>query len=424
MQIGQNYKSLILKEGTEYPVLKQGGLNIESFKTGLNMRLADSTADGNSKIKGTKPLPKDVRPKRQTESPAAVDNSALSYIAAAAHKPYESIAEPTAGAEDIPTQMVEATGLQLNISGLQAESFLTGVEKDVAAEVDFNAEGFTLQQPVNPISDEARTAKNELTGAVDNAVVESVDIIRRNVDTSARTDRTTEKMPTEERQSDVLQSYVHAAQPDIRDSGIEVKNEPNKYAQPEDLKVATEDIRSNDVKQDKDSEDDGFGSEEKANTHISMPRAEIKADTKVEKAALDELLVNEELRADVIDQITDYISSRPIALDRSIELVINPESMGKITLTAKSIAGGIAVSIACDNHKTYRLVSEQSEQLAGIMQKRLEEPVVVNVQNEDPDYLNQNRQQSGQGRHYQSDDNQRNRHEAESFLARLKLGLE
>lgn len=152
-----------------------------------------------------------------------------------------------------------------------------------------------------------------------------------------------------------------------------------------------------------------------------VKESEVKV-SRTEKPEFVQTLSVHEQRTDVLNQIMEFTKTN-FSYEKGMELSLNPVSLGKISIVAKQLATGVAISIACENARTYKLLSESSEQLGGIMQKRLGEPTVIHIQEQTFDYLQQNREKNDKGSGYGQERRQDDKNETDSFVARLKLGL-
>ncbi len=155
----------------------------------------------------------------------------------------------------------------------------------------------------------------------------------------------------------------------------------------------------------------------------------VNADLNIETT--DNVSEDNELRIQVIERIADYMNASSISKNDTLELMLNPASLGKLMMQVKQTASGVAVSILCEAEKTYHLLKDRSGEIAGILAKKLEEPVMVNVHPDNrQDYLNQNNKDNSkdafyeqQSRQQEERQNRRAADEATSFLSRLRLGI-
>lgn len=137
------------------------------------------------------------------------------------------------------------------------------------------------------------------------------------------------------------------------------------------------------------------------------------------------LYSDDEMRQILIDQIASYIDRNKIAQDNTMTLMLEPNNLGKLLMTVKHQAAYVAISIQCETQKTYHLLQHESANIAGILSKKLEEPVLVNIQQEDrADYLQQNnKNDEGNGYYDEQQQNKQSKDETQSFLSRLRLGI-
>lgn len=146
---------------------------------------------------------------------------------------------------------------------------------------------------------------------------------------------------------------------------------------------------------------------------------------------IDAFSNDNELRIKIIEQIADYMDTYAVAKKDTLELMLNPENLGKLMMQVKQTSSGVAISILCETQKTYHLLKERSGEIASILDKKLQDPVTVNIHPENKqDYLNQNNKENSKDAFYEQQSRQReekqNRqmaNETTSFLSRLRLGI-
>lgn len=145
----------------------------------------------------------------------------------------------------------------------------------------------------------------------------------------------------------------------------------------------------------------------------------------------DGLSEDNELRIKIIEQIADHMEAYAVAKKDTLELMLNPENLGKLMMQVKQTSSGVAISILCETQKTYHLLKERSGEIAAILDKKLQDPVTVNVQHESKqDYLHQNNRDNSkdafyeqQSRQQEERQNRQMANETTSFLSRLRLGI-
>lgn len=202
-----------------------------------------------------------------------------------------------------------------------------------------------------------------------------------------------------------------------------VKNESSQFTDEEKLSESISlNVKNAEVSKDeKDSSDRKDALLTKNGIIIKPLRFD---ETKAESFEPVDLNADNELRMNLINQISEFFAKEKPNFDKGLELILNPASLGKITMIAKRAANAVAISIICESAKTHKLLAEQSKQLGTIMEKRLGEPTVINIQDKASDYLNRNRQNDeGQQGYQNPNQRQEKQNESDSFIARLKLGL-
>lgn len=140
------------------------------------------------------------------------------------------------------------------------------------------------------------------------------------------------------------------------------------------------------------------------------------------------------------DTATQKLGSDPIKADSfkavvlgdSLEVLLEPENLGRIVIKASHDRDGSNISIACENRKTMEILAQNVREIGGIIEQNLGSPATIFVEKGDENYLSRENSQQGHQGHQernneQKDENPANRkmldEDSLDFLQQLRLGL-
>lgn len=128
------------------------------------------------------------------------------------------------------------------------------------------------------------------------------------------------------------------------------------------------------------------------------------------------------------EKLTDQILSKMSEGVQSFEIEIEPENLGKIAVKILYEDGQATVSILCTEKKALDALGNHAREIGGIIDRNLGGETKIIVEKQEPDYLNQNRDENQQGKQegqeQQKEENKRqNAEDSEQFLQKLRLGL-
>ena len=113
---------------------------------------------------------------------------------------------------------------------------------------------------------------------------------------------------------------------------------------------------------------------------------------------------------------------------QSFEIEIEPENLGKIAVKIMYEDGQATVSILCTEKKALDVLGNHAREIGGIIDRNLGGETKIFVEKQEPDYLNQNKdenqhgKQDEQGQQKESHKKQ-DSEDSEQFLQKLRLGL-
>lgn len=131
-----------------------------------------------------------------------------------------------------------------------------------------------------------------------------------------------------------------------------------------------------------------------------------------------------ELTESVETQINEKLTQTLSAGETRVELQLNPEHLGKITIElTQSSDGALHVSLFADNHQTRLMLERDTSGLQGLLSRNVQEEVLVEV----PQQQQAQQQESYEGHRQQEQQQEQQRHQqrqqSENFLDQLRLGL-
>lgn len=427
MQIGSNLSQSLIQENAELQKMFQ--LNMlspskSSFRQSLDNKLvtADLKAKKNDSVK--------EKPKKIGFKEDKRDGNVMLGIAAKAIEQREYKTEPV-------TEISEAETVEL-VDSINRNSFLglrvlNGEHRNL-----LNVEASNLTETEETIG--LTSIKQEETFTIPTEELQKeepvVETLKTDLPFGERVKEFAEETKGSDFTGEIKQETLSKdgkAESEIpADTGFEVEKKVKSEAvKSENLKLDNEEHASQaisvNVKNAEGLKDEKDSSTKKDNllskTGI-MTKSFTFDETKVETLEPVDLTADNEVRLNLINQISEFFTKEKLVYDKGLELTLNPASLGKITMIAKQVATGVAISIICESSKTHKLLAEQSKQLGAIMEKNLGEPTVIHIQDKAPDYLNRNRQnEEGRQGYQEQEQKPEKQNETDSFIARLKLGL-
>ncbi len=133
----------------------------------------------------------------------------------------------------------------------------------------------------------------------------------------------------------------------------------------------------------------------------------------------------EELPEKLTDQLLDKMAEGV----NSFEIEIEPENLGKIAVKILYEDGQATVSILCTEKKALDVLGNHAREIGGIIDRNMGGETKIYVEKQEPDYLNQNRDENQQGKQGEQEQQkegnkkQQSGEDSEQFLQKLRLGL-
>nr|WP_302665456.1 flagellar hook-length control protein FliK [uncultured Agathobaculum sp.] len=128
---------------------------------------------------------------------------------------------------------------------------------------------------------------------------------------------------------------------------------------------------------------------------------------------------------DMEKQLADTIQANLNNVGDKVQIQLQPENLGHITIELVQHGGKMGLVIFADNAKTTSLLAQHAGNLGALLEDRTGQTVHVQVQQQEPEqqqydgHNQQNRQQQEQ----QQSHSQQSKAEQDSFLGQLRLGL-
>lgn len=128
------------------------------------------------------------------------------------------------------------------------------------------------------------------------------------------------------------------------------------------------------------------------------------------------------------EKLSDQILSKMSEGVQSFEIEIEPENLGKISVKIQYQDGQAMVSILCTEKKALDVLGNHAKDIGVIIDRNLGGETKIFVEKQEPDYLNQNRDENQQGRQgeqeqHKEGNKKQNSEDSEQFLQKLRLGL-
>lgn len=127
---------------------------------------------------------------------------------------------------------------------------------------------------------------------------------------------------------------------------------------------------------------------------------------------------------DMEKQLADTIQANLNNVGDKVQIQLQPENLGHITIELAQHGGKLGLVIYADNAKTTSLLAQHAGNLGALLEDRTGQTVHIQVQQQEPEqpqydgHNQQNRQQQEQQSHPQQ-----SKAEQDSFLGQLRLGL-
>ena len=131
-----------------------------------------------------------------------------------------------------------------------------------------------------------------------------------------------------------------------------------------------------------------------------------------------------ELSQNAVKDLADKISQQVQAGKQELQIQLNPENLGKISIKIAMLDSGVKVVMSCENQKTLSMLTDRATGIGRIVEQNLDAPVAIEIKEDG--YWNQQKDAADQQARQQNRQNQQEKEKpenADDFLQQLRLGL-
>lgn len=179
------------------------------------------------------------------------------------------------------------------------------------------------------------------------------------------------------------------------------------------------------AQEDKAQTDDRGGAEQMVQAPVQTARTE----TVREAAPQETVRMHVPQPEELPEKLTDQLLSKMSDGVREFEIQIEPENLGKIAVKISYENGQANISIFCSEKKALDVLGQNVKEICGVIERNFGGSTTIILDKPENDYLNQARDENGQGRQGQEQEQpkegkqQQSEDDAEQFLQKLRLGL-
>lgn len=277
----------------------------------------------------------------------------------------------------------------------------------------------------------------ELLTAEPEVVIEMPEVVEA-VPETANVDLTAEMisvdMPTEQvnvQTEAVVETAVNVVQAEVKpQENVQVKEPEVQAADPETVEAAPvrrEAVKTQSTGEEKQSQ--ANDQEQHAEQSAAAPVTQAPVRNTAEEIRPKEVTtVHVAQPEELPEKLADQILSKMEDGVRSFEIEIEPENLGKIAVKIQYQDGQATVSIFCTEKKALDVLGNHAREIGSIIDRNLGGETKIFVEKQEPDYLNQNREENQQGRQGEQEqqkegNKKRDAEDSEQFLQKLRLGL-
>ncbi len=127
------------------------------------------------------------------------------------------------------------------------------------------------------------------------------------------------------------------------------------------------------------------------------------------------------------EKVTDQLLSKLAEGINEFEIHIEPANLGKLAIKVLYEGNQATISIICSEKRAWEALGQNAKEIGNIIDRNLGEETTIIVEKQEPDYLNQTRdenEQAGQEQQKQKENGKnQDGEDAEQFLQKLRLGL-
>ena len=129
------------------------------------------------------------------------------------------------------------------------------------------------------------------------------------------------------------------------------------------------------------------------------------------------------------EKLTNQLLTKMADGVKEFEIEIEPVNLGKIAVKISYENGQANISILCSEKKALDVLEQNVKEICGVIERNFGGTTTIILDKPENDYLNQARDENGQGRQNQEQEQpkegkqQQSEDDAEQFLQKLRLGL-
>ncbi len=210
------------------------------------------------------------------------------------------------------------------------------------------------------------------------------------------------------------------------DEKVGITTMPEEAAQPADAPVVSRSVAkpSSSGQGDKAQTDD-----RSAEQTVQAPEQPVQTETVQETAPRETVRMPVPQPEALPEKLTDQLLTKMADGVKEFEIQIEPENLGKIAVKISYENGQANISIICSERKALDVLGQNVREICNVVERNFGGSTTIILDKPDNDYLNQTRDENGQGRQNQEQEQpkegkqQQSEDDAEQFLQKLRLGL-
>lgn len=210
------------------------------------------------------------------------------------------------------------------------------------------------------------------------------------------------------------------------DEKVGITTMPEEAAQPADAPVVSRSVAksSSSGQGDKAQTDD-----RSAEQTVQAPVQPVQTETVQETAPRETVRMPVPQPEALPEKLTDQLLTKMADGVKEFEIQIEPENLGKIAVKISYENGQANISIICSERKALDVLGQNVREICNVVERNFGGSTTIILDKPDNDYLNQTRDENGQGRQNQEQEQpkerkqQQSEDDAEQFLQKLRLGL-
>lgn len=162
---------------------------------------------------------------------------------------------------------------------------------------------------------------------------------------------------------------------------------------------------------------------------VQAPAQQTRTETVQEAAHQEPVRMHVPQPEELPEKLTNQLLTKMADGVKEFEIEIEPVNLGKIAVKISYENGQANISILCSEKKALDVLGQNVKEICGVIERNFEGTTTIILDKPENDYLNQAREENGQGRQNQEQEQpkegkqQQSEDDAEQFLQKLRLGL-